>query len=198
MGPGVLLIVAGVAIVGNLLAPDAPTETIVLLENEGGGIGKIAINPGEDEVILDQAGQAAFIGEETETALLSPDEIAATFGEAIAVRPEPARSFTLYFIEGTTDLVATSEDALTGLFEDLARRAAPEITIIGHTDRVGSVTDNDQLALERAIAVRSWLIDQDVDPSFMDVAGRGEREPLVATADGVEEAQNRRVEVNVR
>jgi outer membrane protein OmpA-like peptidoglycan-associated protein len=30
------------------------------------------------------------------------------------------------------------------------------------------------------------------------VAGRGEREPLVPTADEVAEARNRRVEINVR
>jgi outer membrane protein OmpA-like peptidoglycan-associated protein len=30
------------------------------------------------------------------------------------------------------------------------------------------------------------------------VAGRGEREPLVPTADEVAEPQNRRVEINVR
>lgn len=32
----------------------------------------------------------------------------------------------------------------------------------------------------------------------LDAAGRGEREPLVATADGVAEPKNRRVEISVR
>ena len=52
--------------------------------------------------------------------------------------------------------------------------------------------------LARAKAVRDQLVEQGFDPARIELAGRGEREPLVPTADEVPEPKNRRVEVPVR
>jgi outer membrane protein OmpA-like peptidoglycan-associated protein len=46
--------------------------------------------------------------------------------------------------------------------------------------------------------MREILITGGISAEHIDVAGRGEREPLVQTADEVAEARNRRVEINVR
>ena len=70
--------------------------------------------------------------------------------------------------------------------------------IIGHTDRVGSVESNDTLSLQRAQAVRQLVIDRGFDPNRVEAVGRGEREPVVQTADEVEEPKNRRAEIVVR
>ena len=72
------------------------------------------------------------------------------------------------------------------------------VQIEGHTDRVGSVQSNDAFSIKRAIAVREILVDSGVNPSVIETAGRGEREPLVPTEDEVAEAKNRRVEISVR
>ena len=77
-------------------------------------------------------------------------------------------------------------------------RPAPEVVLIGHSDRVGKLEDNDRLSLRRAEAMRKALIEVGVAGTAIDVAGRGEREPLVATADDVAEARNRRVEISIR
>lgn len=68
----------------------------------------------------------------------------------------------------------------------------------GHTDTVGSDADNDRLSLERAVAVKRMLIQQGLQTKFVRATGRGERELLIPTADGVREPGNRRVEVLVR
>ena len=39
-------------------------------------------------------------------------------------------------------------------FDEVARRAAPEVQVTGHTDRLGSVADNDRLARQRAFAAQ--------------------------------------------
>jgi outer membrane protein OmpA-like peptidoglycan-associated protein len=46
--------------------------------------------------------------------------------------------------------------------------------------------------------VREELLKLGIAPGRIRTAGRGEREPLVPTADGVAEPRNRRVEINVR
>ena len=46
--------------------------------------------------------------------------------------------------------------------------------------------------------VRAGLVQMGIPREQISVAGRGEREPLVATEDEVAEARNRRVEITVR
>ena len=68
----------------------------------------------------------------------------------------------------------------------------------GHTDRVGTVDRNDRLSLERARLVRDMLIERNLQAEFVRAVGRGERAPLVPTADEQREPRNRRVVVVVR
>jgi outer membrane protein OmpA-like peptidoglycan-associated protein len=51
------------------------------------------------------------------------------------------------------------------------------------------------LSRRRALAVRAALIAAGVEPGRISIAAHGERRPLVATADGVPEAQNRFVTI---
>ena len=107
-------------------------------------------------------------------------------------------SFLLYFLEGKDALTPESQQVVQQIFAEIARRPVPEIVIIGHTDRVGSVTSNDDLSLRRAEKVRDDLVKLGIPADRMEVAGRGEREPLVPTEDEVPEPRNRRVEISVR
>ena len=110
----------------------------------------------------------------------------------IAAAPEP---FIVYFsfdsaaVDGAgnrviDDAVATADDL-----------GIADYTITGHADRSGADDYNLQLSLRRADAVRSALIARGVKEGGISVAGRGEAEPAVQTADGVREPANRRVEI---
>ncbi|MGZ5178139.1 MAG: OmpA family protein, partial [Burkholderiales bacterium] len=63
---------------------------------------------------------------------------------------------------------------------------------------VGTDAENDVLSLKRANTVRDLLIQIGIRAGALEVVGRGEREPLVRTADGVSEEKNRRVEIKLR
>jgi OOP family OmpA-OmpF porin len=65
--------------------------------------------------------------------------------------------------------------------------------VTGHADRAGSEHYNKALSLRRANAVRQALIARGISPDSITVAGRGESEPALPTADGVKEQANRRV-----
>ena len=73
-----------------------------------------------------------------------------------------------------------------------------EISLTGHTDRAGAAAYNMALSLKRAQVVRQALIRHSVPAVLIKVAGKGESAPRVATADGVREAINRRVEIELR
>jgi outer membrane protein OmpA-like peptidoglycan-associated protein len=87
---------------------------------------------------------------------------------------------------------------LTALKAEIASRSGPEVEVIGHTDTVGSVEDNDTLSTRRAEEVSNWLVSQGFDPTIMSASGRGERELKEPSMDNVSSAANRRVEVIVR
>jgi outer membrane protein OmpA-like peptidoglycan-associated protein len=84
------------------------------------------------------------------------------------------------------------------MLEELRRRPGSDILVIGHTDRVGQQAENDRLSLMRAERLKAELVAQGIAAGRIQAAGRGEREPLVLTDDGVDEPRNRRVEINVR
>ncbi|HEX4894839.1 MAG TPA: OmpA family protein [Solimonas sp.] len=72
------------------------------------------------------------------------------------------------------------------------------IHIVGHTDSSGSASFNQELSQNRASTVASYLGGQGVPGSRIRQEGRGERELLVRTADGVKEPRNRRVDIVIK
>jgi outer membrane protein OmpA-like peptidoglycan-associated protein len=69
------------------------------------------------------------------------------------------------------------------------------IELMGHADRSGPDRYNMGLSQRRADAVKAELVRQGLKANEIVTFAKGEREPLVPTADGVREPQNRRVEI---
>ena len=82
---------------------------------------------------------------------------------------------------------------LNQVLADAAKAGGVKISATGHADRSGSEDYNMALSLRRADSVREALIAGGVSADAITVAGRGESEPAVPTADGVKEQANRRV-----
>lgn len=101
------------------------------------------------------------------------------------------------FATGTADLTSMAREALARFSGIVASYPGLRFMVEGHTDNTGSVTNNNELSLRRAISVRDYLISQGVAASAIDVAGLGSSRPVAdnATADG--RARNRRVEIVV-
>jgi len=182
-------------------AKPARDDLYVLLPGEvGSKTGALAVESGGQQQVLDQGYAAARIKEpgRVETGTVTPQEVQQAFGPALAAQPVRPASFTVYFLEGKDEFSPESRQIITQIVANIATRPAPEIIVIGHTDRVGTVAANDALSLRRAGRVRDEFVKLGIPPDRITVAGRGEREPLVPTGDGVAEPRNRRVEINVR
>jgi outer membrane protein OmpA-like peptidoglycan-associated protein len=67
--------------------------------------------------------------------------------------------------------------------------------LAGHTDTSGSAIYNMGLAERRNASVRSYMTGRGIPDGRITSEAYGETMPRVPTADGVREAQNRRVEV---
>ncbi|HYW14698.1 MAG TPA: OmpA family protein [Allosphingosinicella sp.] len=71
-----------------------------------------------------------------------------------------------------------------------------QVMIAGHADKSGSDQYNVGLSQRRAANVRSYLAGRGIPDGVMTTEAFGESRPLVETADGVREPQNRRVEIS--
>lgn len=75
----------------------------------------------------------------------------------------------------------------------IAQSKSTNIVVIGHADRSGATDVNMALSSRRAEMVRRALIEVGVPADRVHAVAQGEGDPLVPTADGVREPQNRRV-----
>ena len=176
-----------------------PQGSVVLLPDAQGHDRAVVVTQDGGELVLDQPYAAAQLTSRgPEKATSSAEQVRAQFGAALAARPLPPQQFTLYFVEGKDEFTDASKRDFDGVFAEIARRPVPDVLVIGHTDRVGSDVFNDNLSRQRAEVVRRALVARGVAAENIVVVGRGKREPIVPTADGVAEARNRRVEILVR
>jgi outer membrane protein OmpA-like peptidoglycan-associated protein len=207
MHPAIPIVIFGalIAIFGEEEAPPPapppkPQERIVLLPGAHGDAGAITVTTPQGEAVLDTPYAAADVFAQGSVARVEDTaaSVQERFGAALAARPPAPVSFTVYFVFDTDELTEPSRAQFDRIKAELAQRPAPEIIVIGHTDRVGSVPYNDALSLKRAGTVRAALIAAGIAAAQIDVAGRGERELAVSTDDEVAEERNRRVEITVR
>ena len=180
--------------------PSAKSDYIVLLPGAGGKTGAVAVRQKGAEVVLDTAYATASTGNDgrLQTGRSSASEVSREFSVALATAPPVPASFMVYFSSGRDELTGEYKIEIDRLLEEMTRRPAPEVTVIGHTDRVGTDKANDALGLRRAERVRKILVQRGVPAKRVIAVSRGERAPLQPTADEVAEPRNRRVEISVR
>lgn len=125
--------------------------------------------------------------------LLSPVHVAMTrtrSGAPAGVGSAGVRSFApervavpVEFVFAEARFTPKGEQAAAELLEILRAEARPAITLIGHTDPVGSHEANDRLSLARAQAVADFLRRGGYEGRIA-VGGRGKREPLAVDDPG--------------
>jgi outer membrane protein OmpA-like peptidoglycan-associated protein len=70
-----------------------------------------------------------------------------------------------------------------------------KLTIEGHTDSTGSSDYNQKLSLQRADAVKAYLVAAGIEAGFLQTKGFGSAKPVADNASELGRAQNRRVEL---
>lgn len=120
------------------------------------------------------------------------DEALAACGASIG----PA-NFIVYFGFDRTNLTDRAMQTLDDVVASVNSMGATALSVVGHTDTVGSPSYNQGLSERRARRVADGLVQRGVPAGAMTLAGRGERELAVQTGDNVREAQNRRVEITL-
>ena len=207
MRGGLVLGVLALALLG-ACAQQPPRNTgtnvtlVVLPKPPDGHVGAVMVRPldGGKPVLLNKPYVAASLRDTktVRTLPIDPKTVNEVFGKTLAALPAQPTSILVYFVEGTDELNPEAKRAIDRVAAEVAARPAPEITVVGHTDFVGTDHYNDALSLQRALRVRDLLVRRGIPAKIIQVAGRGKREPLIPTSNAVAEPRNRRVEIIVR
>jgi outer membrane protein OmpA-like peptidoglycan-associated protein len=174
----------------------------ILLADDSDQVGRIAVETSGGTQELARAGEAVAVS----GAALDPpapiampaEEVSRLFGAALAARPGPPARFVLYFEDDSDTLTADSRARLGEIVRSVGERRAIDVSIVGHTDTVGTRGYNFRLGMRRAQRVREAILVLPIDEGILRVDSHGKDAPLVPTGDNVPEPRNRRVEVTVR
>ncbi|MTH46691.1 OmpA family protein [Intestinirhabdus alba] len=130
----------------------------------------------------------------------TPDEgaPAAAFDRQAGLSPSlfTLSEATPFFAKGSAALLPESEKALRALLPEIESRPQQMFLIVGHADSSGSAAVNMTLSIERARAIRDWLVQHTgVPASRFLIEGAGNSRPIASNETREGRALNRRVEI---
>jgi len=101
------------------------------------------------------------------------------------------------FDTGSTVIKRGFYSTLDKLSDVVIRYGKTTLTIVGHTDSVGSNEYNQNLSQQRALAVARYFESKDVNSMRLATSGKGESEPVASNTTEAGRRANRRVEIYV-
>jgi OOP family OmpA-OmpF porin len=111
------------------------------------------------------------------------------------VAEAPARTYLVFFDWDRADLSARARQIVAEAASASTKTQTTTIEVNGYTDLSGTAAYNQRLSVRRAQSVEAELVRDGVSRNEIGIHGYGESNPLVPTAKGVREPQNRRVEI---
>lgn len=118
--------------------------------------------------------------------------------ENVIVEEKPIILKNIFFETGSAVLKDISYTEIGKLKNLLTYDQTLDVTIIGHTDNVGTEEDNLQLSLDRANAVKVALVEMGISSDRIEVKGMGESMPIDNNDTLAGRSNNRRTEFTVR
>jgi outer membrane protein OmpA-like peptidoglycan-associated protein len=109
-----------------------------------------------------------------------------------------ARTYLVFFDWDRADLTDRARQIVSEAAQASTRVQYTRIEVQGNADRSGTPAYNQRLSLRRAQTVAAELVRDGVPRTAIDIQAFGDTRPLVPTAAGVREPQNRRVAIILR
>jgi iron complex outermembrane receptor protein len=111
--------------------------------------------------------------------------------------PAPAapKTYLVFFDWDRADLTERARQIVATAAQGVTTTQSTRIEVNGYTDLSGTKAYNQRLSVRRAESVEAELVRDGVPKNEIAIHGYGESHPLIPTAPGVREPQNRRVEI---
>lgn len=101
------------------------------------------------------------------------------------------------FESGSSILTLTGTKILDEMVIALNKVQGKNIKIIGHTDNLGDAQKNIKLSIERAEAVKKYLVDKNISANRLTTTGLGSEKPIADNNNPSGRKRNRRIEFEV-
>ncbi len=127
-----------------------------------------------------------------------PEPVAAPVVEAAPPPPPPPAApgpFIIFFDWDKSVITPEAASILKAAAAAYKETGQTAIQLSGFADRSGTDAYNDALSARRSDAAKAFMAGEGVPAEAVSTSSFGEGRPLVETADGVREPQNRRVEI---
>jgi outer membrane protein OmpA-like peptidoglycan-associated protein len=108
------------------------------------------------------------------------------------------KNYMLFFDFDESVLTEDAKAIVNQAADNARKNHTVTINLTGYTDLSGSEAYNLKLSVRRGESVKKQLIALGIPKEEITVVGKGKSDPLVPTKDGVREAQNRRVVINLQ
>lgn len=180
----------------------AQKSLIVLLPEDGKVSGEVTVVNAQGSQVLSRSWQSVEIagsqGLPARPVVLDETTVQGVFGGVMSAMPLPPVHFLLYYKQGTTELRPDSQILLPAIVKAIKERHPAQLSVVGHTDTMGTAEFNYQLGLRRATSVSELLASHGAAPASIETSSRGNTDLLVKTPDQTPEPRNRRAEVTIR
>lgn len=182
---GALIGAAGGAVLGALVKDDKRAKG-ALIGAVGGGLAEGAVGYYMDKQAKDLGLQ---LQPEIQRGEISIDKRASD--DALLVNMTSTTGFDNLATELKPGYITT----LNKISRVLNQYGKTSVTVIGHTDSIGTHADNQVLSEKRAQSVMDYFASQNVNPLRLSSYGKGETEPRADNSTEAGRALNRRVEL---
>ena len=108
------------------------------------------------------------------------------------VTPGP---FIVFFDWDKSDITPQAAAILDNAAAAYQQTGSAQVMLAGNADRSGPADYNVGLSQRRADAVKAYLAGRGIPENVITTEANGENRPIVETADGVREPQNRNVQI---
>ena len=158
----------------------------------------------EDEIAKLKAGKEGELEtDEVKKSLYFEDDESAklkTNKESKLGKGEVKKSFyakTILFRNGDFSIEEEFRSTLIELSKIIKEYPIAKFLIEAHTDNIGDSLTNQKLSESRAMSVKNFLINNNVDPNRLSTIGYGESKPVLDNDSDESRTENRRVEINL-
>ena len=100
-----------------------------------------------------------------------------------------------FFESGASALTQNARWRLDAIATALAHQYNRKIEIRGYTDNLGDAAESAALSLQRATAIRDYVVSKGANPDQIRVEGLGHRNPVADNATAGGRSANRRIEI---